>query len=227
MNVVADVPMADAANPIKSAAGTRQDGRRRDGQAHGEQHDGEADGVERAAHQSPGHLADRDIGHPERRGEDGVVRLGVLQLEEHVERALVDGAVHRRRREQRRRHERRVGDALHVADEPAQPEADADQVEERLEEAGEDDQPPAPVDPQVALDQPAGAAAAHGHHGEDAGQRRQGYFTSFRRKVTNEATVPAAMNTPSTARWTIASTGSTVPSDVPRVRATPWKSGVR
>ena len=57
------------------------------------------------------------------------------------------------------------------ADERAEPEADAEQVEQRLEEARQEDQPAVLVDVQVPLDQPQRPAAPERERGHDP-QRR-------------------------------------------------------
>ena len=105
----------------------------------------ERDRVDRAAHQGEDRLAHRDVAHPERRREHAVVRLRVVELEEDVAGRLVDRAVHGGGREERRRHELLVRDRLalvrDVADERPDADAEADEVEERLEEAGDDDEP--------------------------------------------------------------------------------------
>ena len=79
-----------------------------------EQHhrDEERGGVDGAAEQRPGQLAERDVGRPQRRGEHGVEATGVLELEEEVERRVEHRAVHRRRRQQSGSHELVVVDGL-------------------------------------------------------------------------------------------------------------------
>ena len=72
--------------------------------------------------------------------EDRVEGLVVVELEEEVERALGDRAVHRRAREQRRRDEQLVRDRLAagpgiVPMSAPSPKPIAEQVEQRLEEA--------------------------------------------------------------------------------------------
>ena len=78
-------------------------------------------------------------------------------------RRVVDRAVHRDGGEQAGRDERGVADRVavrpgDVADQRADADADGQQVEQRLEEAGDEHQPDPPVDQEVALDQPPGAA---------------------------------------------------------------------
>ncbi len=83
---------------------------------------------------------------PEARREHALVELAEVHLEEDVPGRVVDGAVHRRDGEQRRgdvggvRHDVavRVGDAVDVA---AEADAEREQVEDRLEHAGEHDDP--------------------------------------------------------------------------------------
>src|SRR5438105_19475 len=79
-----------------------------------------------------------DVDRAERRREHRVVDLAVAELPEDVGRRVIDGAVHRSGGEQRRRDVALVRDALEVPDERAEPHAEGEEVEERLEEAGED-----------------------------------------------------------------------------------------
>ena len=140
MNDVAAMPTAPNANPMSNAAGNARIDPRRGRQPEGEHHADEADRVQAAADERPDELAEGDVARRERRRQDRREGLVVVELEEEVERALVDRAVHRRAREQRRCDERLVGDRLAAgardrADQRADPEADPEQVEERLEEA--------------------------------------------------------------------------------------------
>ena len=98
---------------------------------------------------------------PERRREDGVVDLLVAELPEDVGR-VVERAVERGRGEQCRRDEGRVLDRLAVDDDVAdigsEPVAEREQVEERLEEAGDDDRPRPAMAHDVPLEEVAAAA---------------------------------------------------------------------
>ena len=121
--------------------------------------------VQRAAQQRPGDLAERDVARLHRGGQRRVVELVVLQPEEHVEGGVEDRAVHRRGGQQGRGDERGVRDRLavragQVADQAAQADAEGQQVEQRLEEPGREDQPVVPVHPGVPLDQVPAAAPA-------------------------------------------------------------------
>ena len=86
--------------------------------------------------------------------------LGVLELEEEVEGRLHERPVHGRGGHEPGRHEGGVGDVAHVTDERPQAETDAQQVEDRLEEARNDDRPVAPVDQHIALEDLVGTPAA-------------------------------------------------------------------
>ena len=81
----------------------------------------------------------------QRRGQHLVVELVVLQLEEDVERRVEQRAVHRRGGEHAGRDELGVGDRvaveLEAVDQLADADADREQVEDRLEEAGEEQLP--------------------------------------------------------------------------------------
>ena len=136
----------------------------------------ERDRVQAAADQRPADLAERDVARAHRRGQRGVVELRVLQPEEHVEGGVEDRAVHRRGGQQRRGHEagephRLAARAGHGADQLAQADPDGQQVEQRLEHPGDQDQPGVPVDPRVPLDQVRAAAAAQ--RGPAGAQQRQ------------------------------------------------------
>ena len=61
---------------------------RRQHETQHDHHDDEPDRVDRAPDQRPGDLARGHVGHAQRRRQDRLVGLGVLQLEEHVERAV-------------------------------------------------------------------------------------------------------------------------------------------
>ena len=102
-----------------------------------------------------------------------------MQLEEDVEGALDDGPVHGRGGHHGRRHERRVGHRLavgqrHVADDGTESEAQAEQIEERLEGARDDDHPDALVDEDVAFDQVARTEARQGQEQELPGRDGRG-----------------------------------------------------
>ena len=110
-------------------------------QAH-DQHDaGERARVQGAADHRPQHLPQGQVRGPHRRGQRGVVGLGVLDQEEHVERGVVDGPVHGRGRQQRRGHVGGVADPADGADQVPEPDPDRQQVEQRLPDSGEDHQP--------------------------------------------------------------------------------------
>ena len=119
---------------------------------------------------------DRDVARRQRRRQDRREGLVVVELEEEVERALADRPVHRGAGQQRRRDEQLVRDRLAARardrpDERAEPEADREQVEQRLEEARQDDEPAVLVDVQVALDQAQRAAARRSAGRWSAGRR--------------------------------------------------------
>ena len=100
---------------------------------------------------------ERQVADAERRGEHRVVGVGDLELEVDVERRVEDRTVHRRRGEEPGCDIRRVLHDLRAdvqrADELVEADADRKQVEERLEEAGHEEHPLAPVDEDVALDE--------------------------------------------------------------------------
>ncbi len=131
------------------------------------------------AHERPDHLADRDLGDAHRRRQHAVVGLRVVQLEEDVEDRLEHRPVHRGGGEQRRRDEGDVGDSAGrrpagtCSTMPPMPEADPDQVEDRLEDAAEDDDPLVAVDHDVALDQAPRAPDARPGGRERAGRDGQ------------------------------------------------------
>ena len=151
-----------------------QDGRRREDQAEQRHDQQEADGVDEAARQRPAHLSDRHVGGTQWRGQDGVEGLGVLELEEEVEGRFHERPVHGGRGHEPGRHVGRVGDVTHVAHEHPQAEADAQQVEDRLEEPGDDDRPVAPIDEDVALEDLVGAPAAQRPRREETGRDQHG-----------------------------------------------------
>ena len=140
MNVVAAVPTAAAARPMRTAPGSARIAQRREDEAE-QQHDDEERRRRRARRAKSAQATSpaATSGGPSGVERIGVVRLRVAQLEEEVERGLVEGPVHRRGRHQARRDEGRVRDVADVPDERAQAEADAEQVEHRLEEPRHDD----------------------------------------------------------------------------------------
>src|SRR5207249_10877396 len=153
----------------------------------------------------------------------------VLQLEEEVERGFVNRAVHRRGGHHRRGHENRVRDRPAVyrdrgSDERPHAEADGEQVEQRLEKAGDDEHPVAPVEDRVALHQVRGATDG-GWLRPAAGRQGRDHFESRRRIVMLAATIP-------TVAYASSTTTSTPADDVirpmvrPRASATPCASGV-
>src|SRR6266550_5395984 len=191
--------------------------------------DDEAEGVERAAEQGPGDLTERNIGDAERGGQHGIVELDVLQLVEEIERRLVDRAVHRGGRHHRRGDEDRVAERMTVdhdarAHQGADPEADREQVEQRLDEAREDDRPATPLDDRIALDDVRRAVGCRQLERPPPGQHRD-HWTSRRRSVMRAAAMPIAAYTSKTARWTNADALS-APSERLRASATPCASGV-
>ncbi len=113
MNVDAPIASAREAEADDHRGRQRQQSPPRvDEPEHGDR-DHESRRVEQAAELRPRGLADRDVGRADRRREHRVVDLAVAQLPEDVRHAVVHGAVHRRRREQRRRDVARVRDTVH------------------------------------------------------------------------------------------------------------------
>jgi hypothetical protein len=112
MKEVAAIPTEAKAKPTSRAPREGEDHPRRDDETEHEHDDEEADSVEAAADQRPDQLADRDVARRERCRQDRDEGLVVVQLEEEVERALVDRPVHRRAGKQRRRDEQLVRDLL-------------------------------------------------------------------------------------------------------------------
>ena len=156
------MPAEAKARLISTAAGQHSTAHGRDDVAQDGHDAQEGARVEGAAQDAPAELAQRDVGDAQGRRQHGVVGLGDLELEEDEEGRVEHGAVHGRRRQEAGRHEGRVGDLAAVdvdrADEVRQPDADGEQVEERLEEARDDEDPRAPVDQDVALEHPGGVA---------------------------------------------------------------------
>ena len=120
--------------------------------------------VEGAAQDAPAELPEGHVAHAERCREHGVVRLGDLELEEDQEGRVEHGPVHGRRGQQAWCDEGGVGHQMAVdvdrPDEVGQADADGEEVEERLEEARDDEDPRAPVHQDVALEHPRGVAPA-------------------------------------------------------------------
>ncbi len=90
-------------------------------------------------------------------GPSGVARMAskvfaYFSLKKRLNVDFEEGAVHGRGGHQAGCDVRGIGDVADVADERAQAEADAEQIEDRLEEAGDDDGPVAPIDDDVALE---------------------------------------------------------------------------
>ena len=175
--------------------GHREHGPRRGEQPHHHEHDHEPERVQRRPDHRPADLPQRHVARPERRREHRVVRLLVVELEEHVERGLGDRAVHRCRGEQRRRHEQRVRDrhavrTRDVADQPADAQPDREQVEQRLEEPAEDDDPAGLVDVQVALDEQRRPPAAEPDRQHAQGRDVAAHEASFRRNMRNMTMTP-------------------------------------
>ena len=163
-----------------------------------EHHRDEPDRVHGSAHEGVDQLADRDVADGHRGREHTLVRLRVLELEEDVAR-FVDGAVHRRGREKRRRDELAVRDGLAAelerADERPDADPEGDEVEERFEEPGDDDEPGVARARQVALDEPPGAVRAERDAGDDA---KSGVVGAHRRSLVSQArtaiVAPTAVN---------------------------------
>ena len=104
-------------------------------------HDHEPERVQPATDERPDQLADRDVARRQGRRQDRRERLVVVELEEEVERALVDRALHRRS-SRATPAQRTAGTGSRLAtgprdraDQRAEAEPDAEQIEERLEEA--------------------------------------------------------------------------------------------
>ena len=174
MNVVAATPRPANANPITHGSREREQPPGRFDQAESPGHGHERDRVEEATEQRPRRLANCHVRRPDRRREHRVVGLHVLQLPEHIRR-VVDRAVHRCGGQQRRCDEARVVDepssrSRDLPDEVPQPDAHREEIEERLEDAREDDHPRAAVDHQVALEEQVGPAP---------GKRRSGHLSSL------------------------------------------------
>ena len=137
----------------------------------------EGDRVQAAANRGVQHLAQRNVTRRERRHQHRLVDVVVLEPEEDVGR-LVDRAVHRRCREQGRRHEVGVRDhaagVLDVADQFPEADADRQQIEQRLEEPGHDNRPGASAgDDPHPLEHPL-RAARHDHLRRQDPERQRG-----------------------------------------------------
>jgi hypothetical protein len=168
---------------------------RRD-ETHQQHHDEERAGVERATQQCPPNLAGRDVHRCHRGRQDRVVELVVLQLEEDVERRVIERAVHGARGQHRRCDEGGIADQLaagqlDVADQPGDPDSDGQKVEQRFEDAGEQHDPARAIDACVALDEePRMAAAEEASRGRgryDPPRKGLGrhHFSNRRRKLRN------------------------------------------
>src|SRR4051794_21596663 len=199
-------------------------------------HQQERHGVRRAPELTPDDLAAGDVGGGQRRDQHLVVELLVLQLEEDVEGRVEQGAVERGRREHPGRDELGVGDRVAVelegVDELPDADADGEQVEDRLQEAGDEQLPLALGRRVVAQDDKA--AALQRPQGRVGGRRARA--APRRHLVTHRASLRARVRsatyqpTTSTATRTIvliaAVDRSTVSRQSIRVRLTPCHSGV-
>src|SRR5450759_2519704 len=107
--------------------------------------------------------------------------------------------------------------------------ANREQVEQRLEEAGQDHHPAIPVDEEVALDQEqrASPAEAGWEDAPEGGQLQHRQRSSRRRNMTNIATAPPTANVVRTTTWATCTSGSchAVSSASDRARSTPCHSG--
>ena len=137
-------------------------------QAEGEHHHKEGGGVNDAAQVRPEQLTHGEVAHTNRCGENCVVDLAVLQLVEDVEGGVEDGAIHGGTREECGGNEGRIGNfdtaVWNGADDTAHAVANAEQEEERLKEASDDDQPLSAIDEDVALEDAKGAWGKTGNH---------------------------------------------------------------
>ena len=159
--VVAAMPTAAKAKPMSIAAGDRQQRRAATRSARGWPSRRGSRWRTASPRMSAQAISPRATSaDAQRRRQHRVVGLGVAQLEEDVEGGVVDRAVHRRRGQQRpapRRPRRpilrrRTGSPRRRG--CRSPKPMAEQVEERLEEARDEDDPGPPVDQHVALDEP-------------------------------------------------------------------------
>ncbi len=191
----------------------RPGGSRQTGDRHGQQ---EQCGVAATTQQRPGDLPDGHVPDTERGREHRVVRPGDLELEVDVERRVIDRAVHRGAGEQRRRDVARVGHAPDIADEASDPDTDAAEIEERLDDPGQDDDRGPPVDQQVALHQAPGAAH----------RARGGHDDSLRRNALRTSRYPAPARTSRYAAWPSDAASPSRPAQAPRVSSTACHSGV-
>src|SRR5207253_8967066 len=112
----------------------------------------------------------------------------------------------------------------HVTHKLAQSETDGQQIEERLEEARQEDQPAVLVDEQVAFHHPRRAPAGERHRQQPKGGHPR---TSRCSSVRKAASVPAMVIATRTTTWIRASRGSApiVPSIRARQSSTPCHSG--
>src|SRR6185503_10157440 len=185
--------------------------------------------VEHRPDDRPDRLPRRDVLGSNRRRKDRLVDLGVAQLPEDVRR-VVPGTVHGRRREQRRCDERRVLDGLaferDVAYELLQWVDEEEEIEERLEEAGEQDHPGPPVNHDVPLDdQQAPECGPRWSRQASTCDELAHQTTSLLRYVIRAASSPTVTHATRYARWR-KSSGETSPSVRSRHSVTPCQSGV-
>ena len=167
----------------------------RDDEAERSHDNDEAEGIERPANQCPGDLAERDISDPERCRDHGIVKLDVLQLEKEIERRFVDRTVHCRRCHHRWCDKHRVAERMPVDDdaggnEGANPEADREQVEQRLDKTRNEEQPPAPIKERIPFHEASGAVGRRDLERSAPGQHRD-HVSSLRCRVIRAATMPA------------------------------------
>src|SRR2546425_6100294 len=104
-----------------------------------------------------------------------------------------------------------------LPDEVAESDPHREEVEERLEQAGEDDHPRPAVDHQVALEEQAPPAAR---------DRVGAQVNNLRPYVRRAHARPTTPKSARYATWPSARSGSTVPRVSPRQRSTPCQSGV-
>ncbi len=165
IHVTAAIPAPANAEADHETCWKRQDSPPRLDEPERSDDDEERGRVQHRAHDRPHRLAHGDVLRPDRRREHRVVDLAVSKLPEDVRR-VVEGAVHRRRREQRWRDECRVLDGLpgrgDVPDEVLERVDEEEEVEQRLEEAREQDHPGPAVHHCVPLDEQETADARPG-----------------------------------------------------------------
>ena len=223
--MVPAIPAPANAAPIKQCCGERE---HRPPRVHepDEQHRREERGrVQRPAHQCPQHLAVRDVVHAQRRGQHGVERVRVLELEEEVERRVEHGAVHRGDGHEPGRHERLVVDEVpagpgQLPDQAADAQPDREEVQRRLQQAREEQHPLTAVRGRVALHDPQGAASdasrqepprPHTGPRRRRSSRRRGHCDNTRRKLRVPHHTPHPTKAPSTRTLPPASSQTTEP----------------